>query len=171
MRFAVTVKKNNIVFCIDANKRIKISKQVSEVINNYIQSSNDSLEAGGVMLGRFLWSEDIVIDYITVPMINDKRKKYFFFRDESTHQKEIIEKWKQSKGTCNYLGEWHTHPEDIPQPSKYDIAQWKKLIKTAQYDSDYIFFLIAGRKQIKVWIGYRESLLIKGLSICRKRRG
>lgn len=164
VRFVIALEKNNSVFCIDSYKKFKISEQVLGIIKNYIQITKDSLEAGGVMLGRYLWSGNIVIDYITVPKVNDKRRKYYFFRDRSTHQKEIIKKWKQSNGTCNYLGEWHTHPEENPKPSEYDITQWKKMIKNAQYDSDYLFFLIAGRNQIKVWIGFKDGLIIKELS-------
>ncbi|HCZ9268877.1 TPA: Mov34/MPN/PAD-1 family protein [Vibrio alginolyticus] len=25
-----------------------------------------------------------------------------------------------SGGTVNYIGEWHTHPEDFPKPSQQD---------------------------------------------------
>lgn len=169
VRFAEIMEINSLVFSIDSKMKIKISDEVLKIIQKYKQDTKYSLEAGGIILGRYLWSEDVVIDYITVPMDNDKRKKYYFYRNKESHQAEIIKYWRESNGTCNYLGEWHTHPEDIPKPSKYDINQWKKIIKNAQYDNDYLLFLIAGKKQMKIWIGYQDNLNIKELSIYKNK--
>jgi len=45
----------------------------------------------------------------------------------------------------------------------------EKIIKNAQYDNDYLLFLIAGKKQIKIWIGYQDNLNIKELLIYKNK--
>lgn len=54
----------------------------------------------------------------------------------------IIHKWKVSKGTLNYIGEWHTHNCAHPIPSNLDIFTTKEILKR---DSDlkkiYLFII------------------------------
>uniref|UniRef100_UPI003CED28D9 Mov34/MPN/PAD-1 family protein n=1 Tax=Enterobacter cloacae complex sp. 280C5 TaxID=3395861 RepID=UPI003CED28D9 len=35
----------------------------------------------------------------------------------------------RSDGFLVYLGEWHTHPEDFPQPSSTDLRSWRTGLK------------------------------------------
>jgi len=47
----------------------------------FAQSSPDSLEAGGFLLGRYLErGVDLVVDFVTVPQPNDIRARTEFFR-------------------------------------------------------------------------------------------
>lgn len=65
--------------------------------------------------------------------------------------------WEQSKGTCNYIGEWHTHPEPIPYPSSHDFSQWRKIMKKTVLDYSSIIFIIVGTEKICVWQGIRTT--------------
>ena len=53
----------------------------------------------------------------------------------------------------NYLGEWHTHPEDVPSPSSHDRRDWLRTLDTAQFEQSFLFFIIVGRTSIGVWEG------------------
>jgi integrative and conjugative element protein (TIGR02256 family) len=70
----------------------------------------------------------------------------FFFKNKDEHQTVIDEKWEETKGTCNYLGEWHTHPEDHPTPSSIDIKTWFRLVKETKFEFGELYFIIVGRK-------------------------
>jgi integrative and conjugative element protein (TIGR02256 family) len=144
---------------------LKISTSAFNRMQLYIQDKVEDDEAGGIILGRFIKdSKNIVIDKITVPMKGDERNRYQFKRAEKRHQRIVDLLWKKSKGTCNYLGEWHTHPEDIPSPSLKDKNEWKKKLKQGDFSSRYLYFIIVGIENIGVWEGDRRSLILKKLN-------
>lgn len=145
--------------------RFKIDKYALQKIKRYLQIKKDSPEAGGVLLGRYIIdSNDIVVDDVTVPMANDMRHRCFFLRRKRLHLKIAIKRWLESKGTCNYLGEWHTHPEAIPIPSYVDIKEWGRLLKSAIFDNDCLYFIIAGTEKIKIWEGNKYTMEIRELN-------
>jgi integrative and conjugative element protein (TIGR02256 family) len=152
------------IFTMTNLGRIKIDPQVWERMKPHIQLLPEAKEAGGVLLGRFIKdSKDIVIDKITIPMIGDKRTRFSFIRGEAMHQRIVDREWSRSKGTCNYLGEWHTHPENYPSPSNTDIADWKRKLKEGHYSSRYLYFIIVGIKELYIWEGDRRTLKLKKL--------
>ncbi len=145
--------------------KIKIDTYVLRKINKYLQTEQNNCEAGGVLLGRYIIdSNDIVVDDVTMPMKNDIRRRFFFLRRKSLHQEVVTKRWLESNGTCNYLGEWHTHPEAVPAPSYVDIKEWKKLLRTSIFDYDYLYFMIAGTEKIRVWEGNKYTMEIRQLN-------
>lgn len=144
--------------------RIKISDDVLNKIEKYIQYRDEDPEAGGVLLGRYVvGTKDVVVDFITPPTKYDTRRRCYFYKDRRVHQRIITQKWKRSNGSCNLIGEWHTHPEDFPNPSLYDMSEWRRLLKETVFEDDYLFFLIAGIKEIRIWEGDKHSGEIKQL--------
>jgi integrative and conjugative element protein (TIGR02256 family) len=152
------------VFKMSNKGLIKIDESVFDRICPFIQSEPNSTEAGGVLLGRFIKdSKDIVIDKVTIPMVGDKRTRFSFKRSEVMHQRIVDREWNKSKGTCNYLGEWHTHPENYPYPSSVDREDWKRKLKQGNYSSRYLYFIIVGIKEISLWEGDRRTFEFKKL--------
>jgi len=157
------------VFSISNGKKLKIDENPIESMLSYVQDTNVKDEAGGVILGRFIKeSNNIVIDVNTEPMEGDIRTRTRFKRGEKRHQKIINEIWKESEGTCNYLGEWHTHPEENPSPSTTDIKSWTKILKNDVFSSKYLYFIIIGIESIGIWEGNSENLKIKKLKNGKK---
>lgn len=110
------------------------------------------------MLGRYILdSQDVVIDKISFPMSGDRANRFTFFRNKKAHQQIIDREWEVSKHTCTYLGEWHTHPEQRPVPSCIDLFNWKRKLKKDVFDSDFLFFLIVGTSEMRMWEGYKRS--------------
>jgi integrative and conjugative element protein (TIGR02256 family) len=141
-----------------------VAEEALLTIKSFQQHGPLSHEAGGMLLGRvLLGSNDMIIDRATTPSPNDKRGRFFFFRSRGAAQKEVVEAWKQSAGTINYLGEWHTHPEKIPTPSCKDRRNWIKITKQAHYSENVLFFLIAGMDEIRIWQisrGQKEPVML-----------
>lgn len=116
------------------------------------QLSDDSLEAGGVLLGRLiLCTSDIVIDEATEPATADRRSRASFLRAREPAQRRVERAWQESHGTKIYLGEWHSHPEDRPEPSPHDRSDWGRLARMADYEQETLLFAIVGRCEIFLW--------------------
>lgn len=151
-------------FMLSNKGHIKFSDSVIEKIQSYQQHKKEDLEAGGVLVGRFiLKSKNIVIDSVSVPMIGDKRTRFSFQRRAKMHQNTIDQEWNKAGGTSHYLGEWHTHPEPYPEPSAKDISNWATHLKRDIFSSRFLYFVIVGTREISIWEGDRRSLKFKKL--------
>ncbi len=158
------MKWNKRLFKLSNYGLLKISNKPLVDMLKHRQLSDSDFEGGGVILGRFIKdSKNIVIDIVTLPTMKDIRERYRFKRDQVSHQSIIDEIWKDSEGTCNYLGEWHTHPEKYPEPSSADIKSWKKILKEGVFYSRCLYFIVIGTRSIGVWEGDRRTLKIKKL--------
>lgn len=139
--------------------KLEISIHALSLMLAFVQNARPKREAGGVLLGRYIReSPDIVIDEVTVPMIGDRRRRYSFYRDRQRHQKAIDQAWQETEGTSTYLGEWHTHPEDIPIPSDTDVKNWKCRLKEDIFSGNALYFIIIGIENLRIWEGSKSSL-------------
>lgn len=151
-------------FKISNKGTLKLSETPMLKMLSYRQDDRKKTEAGGVLLGRFIKdSNDIILDRVTVPMIGDKRTRTSFKRGAKMHQRIIDHEWKKSKGTCHYIGEWHTHPENYPSPSSVDIKAWKEKLRNDTISNRYIYFIIVGIKGFIVLEGDKETLKFRKL--------
>ena len=119
-------------------------------------------EAGGILLGReIVGSNDLVVDDATIPMDGDQRTRCSFHRSGPGHQQLILNAWRDSDGTCGYLGEWHTHPEARPEPSIIDRRDWARRLVEDHVEGDVVLFLIVGTEELAVWMGARRSRVVR----------
>ena len=138
--------------------RFEISSYVVDSLAAHIQNIPSAKEAGGVLLGRYiLGTDDIVVDLISSPKKGDRRRRTSFKRGRLKHQWHIMKMWAKSVGTCNYLGEWHTHPEHDPSPSGVDRNDWVRRLTSDHFAADSLFFIIVGITRINVWEGNKTS--------------
>jgi len=160
------VKKNHpLIFCSGDTVRLKLTAPVVTQMIACCQNTAAKPEAGGILLGRHLFDcTDVVVDKITKPMKGDKQSRFRFFRDAYRHQQVINTAWRDSEGTCNYLGEWHTHPEPEPTPSSIDLLNWRRRLLFDKFDSDGLFFVIVGTRIISVWHGSKTWLHIQQMT-------
>ena len=118
----------------------------------YRQMDAGTREAGGILLGRLIMgSPDIVVDEAAGPLPTDRRGRFFFFRAKRPSQLLVDHAWHASGQTRNYLGEWHTHPEDDPSPSCFDRRNWSRIVARAQFEQSSLLFAIVGRAHVRVW--------------------
>lgn len=151
---------NSVTFIRPAGGNFQISEKALETILTFIQDEPHKLESGGVLLGRhILGTNDIVVDQVTIPLKGDRRCHSSFFRSHFLHQAQINQAWNESKGTRTYLGEWHTHSEQIPSPSIVDRIDWQRKLFVDKF-SKCLFFIILGTETVCVWEGkYRSTCL------------
>lgn len=157
-------KKLELTFALSNGGKLKITPEAFQRISEFIQIEPQHSEAGGVLLGRLIKdSKNIVIDRVSIPMVADKRTRFSFLRNAKIHQRIIDKAWKESSGTCNYLGEWHSHPESYPTPSGVDLKNWRNRLIQDTYFSRYLYFLILGIKEFYIWEGDRRTSKFKKL--------
>jgi integrative and conjugative element protein (TIGR02256 family) len=143
---------------------LTITEKALSKMKAFVQDHPNKNEAGGVLLGRaFEASDNLIVDEVTTPQPSDKRHRFRFFRTQKGHQKIIDGAWEKSGGIQNYLGEWHTHPEPIPTPSKIDIENWLSHIQNARFDGESLIFLIFGKDGFCAFEVRRDDLSIHNL--------
>jgi len=139
--------------------KLEISNHALSRMLAFVQDTRCKPEAGGVLIGRYIRnSPDIVIDEVTVPMAGDRKQRFSFWRSRQPHQQALDRSWLESGGTSTYLGEWHTHPENIPIPSDTDIKNWQARLKKDIFSGDSLFFIIISIKILRVWQGNKKTL-------------
>ena len=109
----------------------------------YRQMNSLSSEAAGVLIGERRESH-IVVHEISEPGEGDIRHRCFVDRRGPHHQAAVVEAFARSSGRLQYIGEWHTHPEDQPTPSSTDLGTWRRHLAA----QDSMVLLIIGRKDI-----------------------
>lgn len=132
--------------------RLKIDTPALAVMLAYAQHTPEAPEAGGVLIGRWIIdTEDVVIDSVTVPGPADRAGRYHFHRAREHHQAALDKAWQLSGGSSCWLGEWHTHPERKPHPSRTDRAGWEAIMRRDRAAGDGLFFIIVGTDVVRVW--------------------
>jgi len=146
---------NEIIFNNPATSGyILIKDKVMVKLGEYRQKFLDSNEAGGLLLG-FRRGPHLEIIDLTEPYPNDVRHRTSFYRCDPLHEIYAQKMWSKSKRTIDYLGEWHTHPEQNPSPSGLDVNEWKKLMVARKFS---MVFLILGNKGNWIGVGEGEKL-------------
>lgn len=150
------INVNTIFHLVSAEGVVALSQTAINAMLSYRQNGTSTPESGGILIGRKLIdNEGWIIDSITEPAKSDKRSRFHFFRSITPHQQAIDQAWYASDGTIGYLGEWHTHPEADPSPSRTDLYHWKKAMREFKYDGNHLFFAIMGTSSLSLFQGLR----------------
>ncbi|MEQ5127734.1 Mov34/MPN/PAD-1 family protein [Providencia alcalifaciens] len=147
---------NELVFIDDFDNHVVIMSEIVQRLNSYRQMHYSSTEAGGTLIGERR-GHHIVVTHISEPGQDDIRSRSRIERKSAHHQQKVNDLFQQSDGFLVYLGEWHTHPEDFPQPSYIDMKSWL----TGLTATETMLVLIVGRKG--VWLGTKFGNNIKSL--------
>lgn len=113
---------------LNSKRLIIVNEEVIALITSYQQSNSQDFEAGGILVGRRR-GEHLEINFATAPQAKDIRSRCGFTRSPEGHQEIAESRHRLTLGEENYIGEWHTHPENHPTPSSIDIRDWKRLSK------------------------------------------
>ncbi len=144
---------------------VSITHETMSLMWSHAQTDRQAPEAGGVLLGRLITdAEDVIVDHATPPSPVDRATRVRFFRSRRPANAAIRTYWEQSSATCNYLGEWHTHPEDRPTPSCIDLRNWQRVLTKSTFEQDFLLFIIVGRVELRLWelrVGERSPHLLR----------
>jgi integrative and conjugative element protein (TIGR02256 family) len=134
---------------------VTLTDEVTRQIQRFTEPPESSLEAGGILLGSYR-GPHIEVVQCTLPMRKDARTRFGFVRRDPGHQRAADSAWRASGRTINFVGEWHTHPEDHPRPSNVDRNTWLEQMR--RRNPNPLFFLIAGRNAFHCELGHDARL-------------
>ena len=98
-------------------------------------------EAGGQLFARFQES-DIHIVEATGPRRTDRRSRTSYEPDRLAEQLEIDERFRNG---LHLVGDWHTHPEDLPRPSPIDLTSTADGFRRSRHGLNAFVMTIVGR--------------------------
>ncbi|WP_424963704.1 Mov34/MPN/PAD-1 family protein [Metapseudomonas otitidis] len=146
----------------DSGGLLVVMPTALNILIKYRQMNRLSNEAAGVLIGERR-GKHIIVYEVSEPGDGDIRRRCFVDRRGPHHQLAVDDAFARSSGRLQYLGEWHTHPEDYPSPSSIDIGTWHRNLSTKE---DMVLMII-GRKG--VWAARktpeRPQQLLRLLSI------
>lgn len=138
------------------NFNLVISEYTLSIFSKYIQNDDKYPESGGIITGK-IYNDIIEFLNCSEPSDLDICSRYNFNRSFKSAQNFINEKFLKSNGEEIYLGEWHTHPEDNPKPSKTDINSFTKTIDRNRLNSKVHFMVIIGRVSIYIGVYFNKK--------------
>ena len=130
---------------------VLITSTAIKIIESYKQTKKKDHESGGILLGQIL-DNNIHILRATTPNKFDKSSRYSFECDKDAAQVIIDYEFINSENKTIYLGEWHTHPENFPNPSDIDLGMIKSQYFKNRLNEPFLVLLIQGLKGLYVAI-------------------
>ena len=135
------------------NTTIIIEQNVVDLFNTFRQTGKKP-ESGGILLGK-VYENEIRIKKASIPTVFDSSKRYNFNRHKKSAQLFTDYEFKNSGGTIIYLGEWHTHPQQIPIPSPTDVMMIATQFKKNKINETFLLMIIVGLAD--VYMGYYDG--------------
>lgn len=133
----------NVIF--EGGVELRISAKIISKLRRYAKMNGMDKESGGVLIGtRSTDGKTYEVTDITFPSPSDKRHHSAFVRSKVAANNKIRASWARARGKENYLGEWHTHNEPYPHPSRMDERAARYLAKCGPHPFEHIFLLIFG---------------------------
>lgn len=132
--------------------KVLVEEEVLGLVRQFRQLGHVSAEAGGILMG-YRRGDHLHVVSATVPGPQDLRERNGFVRRDPLHQARATLGWRRSGGRLDYLGEWHTHAQVLPQPSSLDVDEWRNVCKVT---GQPMVFLIVGLEDC--WLGVGDGL-------------
>lgn len=100
-------------------------------------------ESGGHIFSEVDGNEINVV-YASGPNSDDFRSRLSFSFRKDVSQKIIDEQFIMNR---HYIGDWHTHPQDIPWPSPRDYRTMASRFFESKHRLRSLVFIIVGRRE------------------------
>lgn len=100
-------------------------------------------EAGGQLFAR-MNSREWIVELATGPRQSDFRSRFAFRPDRCAERTEIETLFANG---LHYVGDWHTHAEDLPTPSGSDLKSMSDIVSKSKHSLDGFLMLIVGRSE------------------------
>lgn len=130
---------------------ISITRSALNLIEKFKQSSKKANEAGGILLGQ-VTNEKVYILKVTTPNKFDKASRYSFDCNKDAAQVIINYEFINSGQKTIYIGEWHTHPENYPNPSGVDKRMIDNQYFKNKLNEPFLILIIQGLKGLYIAI-------------------
>lgn len=109
-------------------------------LNRHRQTRFFSREAGGQLFSR-LQGGDVVVDRITGPRTSDWRTRTSYRPNRAAERREIRSQFREG---FHFVGDWHSHPEAQPQPSRTDLLSIAECVRQSVHDLNGFILVLVG---------------------------
>lgn len=122
---------------------IVIARSVLNRIGKFKQTKKKAPESGGILLGQ-ITDKKVFILKASTPNKFDKSSRYTFDCNKDAAQIIIDYEFINSEHKTIYLGEWHTHPENNPNPSEVDKRMINNQYFKNKLNEPFLILIIQG---------------------------
>ena len=131
----------NLVYSLEAGgPSVVLTDDAIAAMIRHRQKSIKDKEAGGQLFARFEGNNTIIVE-ATEPKALDKRSRYGFIPSQWLQRQEIKSKYTQGK---HFVGDWHTHPQQVPSPSGDDKESMIDCFRKSRHELKAFLMVIVG---------------------------
>jgi integrative and conjugative element protein (TIGR02256 family) len=120
---------------------VVVAPSAVQTIRAECTSATDGLETGGILLGD-LTHGVARVRHAGDPGPGAVRRRDFFLRDRG-HAQKLADIAFDADGSI-WIGEWHSHVEVPPVPSRRDLTTYARLLADDELGFDVVISLIVG---------------------------
>lgn len=144
------------------DERITFSDQVVAHMLAHRQLRLNDTEAGGQLFAR-LAAGRVDIEVATGPRPADRRSRFYFAPSRIHERREIRELHRSG---LHYVGDWHTHPQQIPSPSDLDLRNICEIFTQSRHAYAGILMVIVGQLEppAGIFVGITDG---KGIAMLK----
>jgi len=140
---------------------LHVTENVINVLSSHRQFGNQR-EIGGQLFVDVNQPDGIWLVKATLPHPADRSSHTSIEFDKLRCQQEIN---KASQEGLQFIGYWHTHPQNIPELSNQDLTSMLKFVNRNQHIQKCFVAVIVGRalsnKGIRAWLCTTNSVTIQ----------
>lgn len=123
-------------------ERALIAPAARAALIGHAKSRTDT-ETGGILIGRRLAPDTVLISRVSPPGPRARHGRFFFSRDVAFLQSYLDEHYDRSGGSDDYVGEWHVHLAFDTPPSCVDRRSLYRIARQPNYATDNPLLIIA----------------------------
>jgi integrative and conjugative element protein (TIGR02256 family) len=112
-------------------------------------------ETGGVLVGHYDDSHHEAIVEMLAPKPSDSTERRSAFVRGTKKLKDFLSSlWRFTTPRLHYIGEWHTHPDGVPEPSSTDRdSMWAIATDEREMCPEPILVILGGNFREHVLVG------------------
>jgi integrative and conjugative element protein (TIGR02256 family) len=125
-----------------------------EVFSTYRQRGSEP-EAGGLLFAEFDFPLIRIVE-ASRPHAADKRWRTLFIPNRILQRRLIKKTFKKG---WHFVGEWHTHPEPKPTPSRLDLNSMADAFRKSQHELNCFIMVIVGNgnETLELWVSAHDG--------------
>jgi len=113
--------------------------------------ADDGRETGGILLGHYHHRAQPVIDVVHAGDAGPRAvRRAALFRRDVTHAQALADLTYSTDGSI-WLGEWHTHPGTLSEPSRLDLTSYRQVLGDPELAFAFFLAVIVLPGQTKGW--------------------